>query len=46
LGVDIENGRSRISGEADSIYFYDYDNYLFEIHSGTLEKRLFQYKSK
>lgn len=32
--------------EGDSLYFYDYDNHLFEIHTGTLEKRLYKYKSK
>ncbi len=42
-GVEIKESRSRIEGEADSIYFYDYDNHLFEIHSGTLERRLDSY---
>lgn len=42
-GVDILEGRSRIEGEARSVYFYDYDNHLFEIHSGTLEDRLKAY---
>ncbi len=42
-GVEIKESRSRIKGEADSIYFYDYDNHLFEIHSGTLEQRLNSY---
>jgi len=46
LEVKIKEGRSRIPEEADSIYFYDYDNHLFEIHTGTLEKRLAKYKSK
>lgn len=42
-GLEIKEGRNRISGEADSIYSYDYDNHLFEIHSGTLEDRLKAY---
>ncbi len=46
LGVEIKNNRSRIPEEADSIYFYDYDNHLFEIHTGTLKERLYIYKCK
>jgi catechol 2,3-dioxygenase-like lactoylglutathione lyase family enzyme len=38
FGLEIKEGRSRVDGEADSIYFYDYDNHLFEIHSGTCNK--------
>ena len=44
MGVEIKEPRSRVDGEADSLYFYDYDNHLFEIHSGTLEERLDRYK--
>ena len=43
LGVDIKPGRDRVSGEAQSIYFYDYDNHLFELHTGTLDDRLLHY---
>lgn len=43
LGLEIKPSRSRIKGEGKSIYFYDYDNHLFELHTGTLEERLFQY---
>lgn len=43
LGVDIKPGRDRVSGEARSLYFYDYDNHLFELHTGTLENRLVCY---
>lgn len=39
-GVDVDEGRNRIDGEGRSIYFYDYDNHLFELHTGTLEERL------
>lgn len=45
LGLDIKKARSRVDGEAQSIYFYDYDNHLFEIHTGTLNERLQKYKS-
>lgn len=43
LGLEIKEGRERIEGEGQSIYFYDYDNHLFELHSGTLEERLHCY---
>jgi len=44
MGVDMKEPRSRVEGEADSLYFYDYDNHLFEIHTGNLEDRLKKYK--
>jgi len=40
LGVEMRMGRPRIEGEAQSLYFYDYDNHLFELHTGTLNERL------
>jgi len=40
LGLRIREDRPRGAGEGRSIYFYDYDNHLFELHSGTLEERL------
>ena len=43
LDLDIKPDRNRMSKEARSIYFYDYDNHLFELHTGTLDERLFQY---
>lgn len=43
LGVEMELSRSRIDGEGESLYFYDFDNHLFELHSGTLEERLASY---
>ncbi len=43
-GVDIRYERSRIEGEGRSIYFYDFDNHLFELHTGTLEERLKRYE--
>lgn len=42
-GVEMREGRSRIEGEGQSLYFYDYDNHLFELHTGTLERRLEAY---
>jgi len=42
-GVEIMPDRSRVDGEGRSIYFYDYDNHLFELHTGTLEERLERY---
>ncbi len=35
--------RSRVEGEGRSLYFYDYDNHLFELHTGTLFQRLQKY---
>jgi len=43
LGLQVKHGRDRIEGEARSIYFYDYDNHLFELHTGTLKDRLLKY---
>jgi len=40
LGVEIKPPRSRVEGEGESLYFYDFDNHLFELHTGTLEERL------
>ena len=39
-GAEIRPERSRVSGEGRSIYFYDFDNHLFELHTGTLAERL------
>ena len=44
LGLEIKSGRTRVEGEGSSIYFYDYDNHLFELHTGTLERRLLRYQ--
>lgn len=45
LGLDVREGRSRVAGEARSIYFYDHDNHMFELHSGTLAQRLASYNT-
>ncbi|MDU2065342.1 MAG: FosX/FosE/FosI family fosfomycin resistance hydrolase [Sporomusaceae bacterium] len=44
LGVDFKPPRPRVEGEGRSLYFYDFDNHLFEIHTGTLLQRLERYK--
>lgn len=44
-GVEIRPERPRIEGEARSIYFYDFDNHLFELHTGNLQDRLNSYLS-
>lgn len=46
LGVEVRESRSRVAGEGQSLYFYDYDNHLFELHTGTLEQRLARYAEK
>lgn len=43
LGVEILKGRDRVDGEGRSIYFYDFDNHLFELHTERLDKRLETY---
>ena len=43
LGVEVRPPRPRVEGEGESLYFYDFDNNLFELHTGTLEQRLERY---
>jgi catechol 2,3-dioxygenase-like lactoylglutathione lyase family enzyme len=43
LGLEMREGRSRVTGEGESLYFHDHDNHLFELHTGTLEERLRRY---
>lgn len=45
LGLDIRPPRPRVEGEGKSLYFYDYDNHLFELHTGSLKERLDAYKN-
>lgn len=45
LGLKLREGRARVQGEGRSIYFYDDDNHMFELHSGTLEERLARYSA-
>jgi len=44
--IEFREGRSRIKGEGLSLYFYDYDNHLFELHTGTLQERLQAYENR
>lgn len=44
LNLEIKPARPRKQDEGKSVYFYDYDNNLFEIHCGTLERRVKFYK--
>jgi catechol 2,3-dioxygenase-like lactoylglutathione lyase family enzyme len=46
LGLDILPGRPRHEREGTSLYFYDYDNHLFELHTGDLATRLAFYESQ
>ena len=46
LGVEIRPPRPRVDGEGLSLYFHDFDNHLFELHTGTLEQRLARYRSE
>jgi catechol 2,3-dioxygenase-like lactoylglutathione lyase family enzyme len=43
IGSEIAAERPRVTGEGRSIYFYDFDNHLFELHTGTLNERLARY---
>lgn len=43
IGAEVLPSRSRVPGEGESLYVYDFDNHLFELHSGTLQERLTRY---
>ncbi len=43
IGVEISPPRPRVQGEGLSLYFHDFDNHLFELHTGTLTERLNTY---
>ena len=43
MGLEMRPPRSRVPGEGRSLYFYDDDNHLFELHTGTLGERLARY---
>ena len=45
VGAELAPERPRVTGEGRSIYFYDFDNHLFELHTGTLSERLACYSS-
>ncbi|MFQ3612663.1 MAG: FosX/FosE/FosI family fosfomycin resistance thiol transferase [Cyanobacteriota bacterium] len=40
LGLEMLPSRRRQCGEGKSLYFYDEDHHLFELHTGTLSERL------
>jgi fosfomycin resistance protein FosX len=42
-GVDVRPSRLRVKEEGRSLYFYDFDNHLFELHAGALSDRLQRY---
>ena len=44
LRLEFRESRPRVEGEGHSVYFYDHDNHLFELHTGTLEERLERYR--
>jgi catechol 2,3-dioxygenase-like lactoylglutathione lyase family enzyme len=46
VGAEIKPSRPRIAGEGYSIYFYDFDNHLFELHTGSLSERLAHYSQR
>jgi fosfomycin resistance protein FosX len=43
LDLEVRESRPRVQGEGRSIYFYDDDNHMFELHTGTLSERLARY---
>lgn len=43
VGAELKPGRPRVGGEGRSIYFYDFDGHLFELHTGNLTERLIRY---
>lgn len=45
MGFRLKDPRPRVSGEGQSLYFYDTDGHLFELHTGTLEERLQRYRA-
>ncbi len=45
LALEVLPSRPRIKEEGQSLYFYDYDNHLFELHTGTLKTRLNAYRN-
>ncbi|KAF0219817.1 MAG: glyoxalase/bleomycin resistance [Geobacteraceae bacterium] len=44
IGIEIKPSRARVKGEGQSLYFYDFEDHLFELHTGTLEQRLDHYE--
>jgi len=46
IGVEVMPSRPRSAGEGRSLYFYDFDNHLFELHTSTLAERLAFYNNQ
>lgn len=46
LGAEIQPSRPRVDGEGQSLSFDDFDNNLFELHTGTLEQRLERHRRR
>jgi fosfomycin resistance protein FosX len=44
--VEFLRERPRVPGEGRSLYFYDHDNHLFELHTRLLEERLQSYRER
>lgn len=44
LNLELKQYIERIVDKKHSIYFYDYDNNLFELHTETLEEKLASYR--
>lgn len=42
-GAEVVPSRPRIGAESASVYFYDFDNHLFELHAGDIADRLRHY---
>lgn len=42
-GAEVVPSRPRIDAESASVYFYDFDNHLFELHAGDIAQRLRHY---
>ncbi|QTD47210.1 FosX/FosE/FosI family fosfomycin resistance hydrolase [Ottowia testudinis] len=46
IGAEVRPPRPRVAGEGQSLYVHDFDNHLFELHTGTLGERLEHYQKK
>lgn len=45
-GVELLPPRPRVQGEGQSLYFYDFDNHLFELHTSDLASRVKEYNKR
>nr|WP_295375659.1 VOC family protein [Pseudoxanthomonas sp.] len=44
-GAEVVPSRPRVGAESASVYFYDFDNHLFELHAGNIADRLRHYSA-